>query len=119
MKKQIVILSLICLLASCVSAPTIDEVETQTREGVEELLTEDNNENLSFRLERYFLTEQTDDLTYVGTLKATAFYKDKRWNDRTLRIQEVLDSTRLYRSVEIKFRDKKYQHYTISIKGDD
>ena len=71
-------------------------------------------------MDRYFLSEQVDDLTYKGTLKATAFYNKTRWDRKRLEfVADVPDSTKLYRTVIIKFRDKKYDYYTISIQADE
>lgn len=121
MKKILTALTFATLLTfvGCSSVPSIEEVQEETKEGVEELLTEDNNKELSLRMDRFFLSEQVDDLTYKGTLKATAFYKSSRWDSRRYRIIEVPDSTKLYRTVIIKFRDKKYDFYTISITEDE
>ena len=121
MKKILTVsaLATIFLLASCSIAPSIEEVEESTTEGVEELLTEDNNVELSLRMDRYFLSEQVDELTYKGTLKATAFYKSSKWDSRRYKFVEVPDSTKLYRTVIIKFRDKNYDTYTISIQEAD
>ena len=65
------------------------------------------------------LSEQVDDLTYKGTLKATAFYKSSKWDSKRYKFVDVPDSTKLYRTVIIKFRDKKYDYYTISIQADE
>lgn len=122
MMKRLLTTSAIGILffvMGCSSAPKIEEVEKDTKEGVEQLLTEDNNEELTLRLDRYFLSEQVDDLTYKGTLKATAFYKSSKWDKNRFKIVEVPDSTKLYRNVIIKFRDKKYDYYTISIQADE
>ena len=61
----------------CNCVPTINEVTEGTLKPVEELLTEDNNSKRYVRLDRYFLNEQVDKLTYKGTLKATVFYEKK------------------------------------------
>ena len=106
-------------MMGCSFAPKIEDVEKSTKEGVEELLTEDNNDELSFRLDRYFLSEQVDEMTYKGTLKATAFYNSPKWDSNRFKVIQVPDSTKLYRTVIIKYRDKKYDHYTISIKAKD
>ena len=120
-KRLLTTLAIASLLfmMGCSSVPKIEDVERDTKEGVEQLLTEDNNEGLSLRLDRYFLSEQVDDLTYKGTLKATAFYKSSKWDSNRYKIVEVPDSTKLYRTVIIKFRDKKYDYYTISIQADE
>ena len=113
--KKLLTLSAICLLFSlsgCSFAPSIEEVEEFTARAVEGLLVEDNNEELVLRMDRYFLSEKTDELTYVGSLKATALYYGP-WH------KSVPDSTKLYRTVTIKFRDRHYEHYTITIEDDE
>lgn len=121
MKRLLTSFTLAALLSliGCSTAPSIEKVEESTAKGVEELLTEDNNENLSLRMDRYFLSEQVDELTYKGMLKATAFYKSATWDRNRFKVVEVPDSTKLYRTVIIKFRDKKYDYYTISIRSED
>ena len=52
-------------------APSIESVERRVKSGVEDLLTEDNTNNNYYQLDRFFLSEQTDPLTYIGSLKAT------------------------------------------------
>lgn len=120
-KKLLTALALAVLLTliGCSAIPSIEKVQESTTENVEALLTEDNNTNLSLRMDRYFLSEQVDELTYKGSLKATAFYKSSKLDRGSHRIIEVPDSTKLYRTVIIKFRDKKYDYYTISIRSDD
>ena len=95
------------MMTACSKEPTIDEVEQSSADAVERLLTEDNNEDLYLRLDRFFLDEHPDKLTYTGTLKATAFYKNKlgKWDSSRVRWVATTDSLKLYRSVEIKFRD--------------
>lgn len=117
MKKLLITFAIATLLSliGCSSVPSIETVQESTVDDVESLLTEDNNEELSFRMDRYFLQERVDDLTYKGCLKATLFYKSPEWDSKQYKVVEVLDSTKLYRTVIIKFWDKKYDHYTISI----
>ena len=93
------------MFTGCSNSPSIEDVEESTREGVENLLTEDNSKKVSMRMDRYFLSEQVDDLTYTGTVKTTVFLKYGR----------STDSLKVYRPVTIKFRSKKYDYYTISI----
>ena len=121
-KKLLTTLAITTLLSlfGCSTVPSIEEVQENTAAGVESLLTEDNNEELSLRMDRYFLNEQVDDLTYKGKLKATAFYNKTRWDRKRLElVADVPDSTKLYRTVIIKFRDKKYDYYTISIQAEE
>ena len=122
MRKILITLALAALLAmiGCTTAPSIEKVRVDTTESVRNLLTEDNNADLSLRMDRYFLSEQVDELTYKGTLKATAFYNKTRWDIRQMKfVRDVPDSTKLYRTVIIKFFDKKYDGYTISIQADE
>jgi hypothetical protein len=88
-------------------APSIESVERQVKSGVENLLTEDNTKDSYYQLDRFFLSEQTDPLTYIGSLKATYYWKS--WSG-------VIQNEKLYKDVVIKFRDKQYESYTISIK---
>ena len=105
MKRFLVFILGAMLICSCSTKPDIQDVEDNTRADVESLLTEDNNGRLWLRMDRYFLSDDTQPLTYRGYLKATAFY---RFYNRT-------DSLKVYYDVTIKFRDKKYDWYTISI----
>lgn len=66
-------ISTLLSLIGCSSVPSIEKVQESSAEGVENLLTVDNNEEMSYHLDRYFLSEQVDDLTYKGSIKATAF----------------------------------------------
>lgn len=121
MKKLLLPLTL--LLALCVSGcniqPSIEKVEESSRDTVEQLLTEDNREDVYLRMDRYFLSEKQDLLTYVGTVKATLFYKDTDWDWKRHEYVDKIDSIKLYRKVVVKFRDKKYNHYTVTIKEED
>lgn len=118
MKRMILLITGILLLSSsCHRMPSIDKVQEATEEGVRDLLTEDNNELLTYRMDRYFLSEQIDDYTFVGTLKATAFMTSPL--GKVLKAFSGTDSLKLYRTVIIKFRDKKYESYTITIKGQE
>lgn len=123
MKKKLLTtlaITTLLFLFGCSTVPSIEEVQESTAAGVESLLTEDNNEELSLRMDRYFLNEQVDDLTYKGKLKATAFYNKPRWDRKRLElVADVPDSTKLYRTVIIKFRDKKYDYCTISIQAEE
>ena len=105
------------LLASCSYTPTIEEVQEGVAEEVESLLTEDNNEDTYFRLERFFLNENPEPLVYTGVLKTTYYYKNPlgKWDPRRMQWLATQDSTKLYRDVMVRFRDKKYEHYTIEI----
>ena len=106
------------VLSSCWYSPDIDLVEEETRDDVERLLTEDNNEDTYCRLDRYFLSEHPDDLTYRGTLKGTFFYDSRHYDTSRHKFFTSKDSTRFYRNVVVKFRDKNYDHFVISISAD-
>lgn len=118
MKKLLIFIVTLFFVMGCNWVPTINEVTEGTLEPVEELLTEDNNSKRYVRLDRYFLNEQVDKLTYKGTLKATVFYEKesyKRFGQYNYRWVTELDSLKIYRTVTITFMDKKYEQYTISI----
>lgn len=119
MKKILILILGIILLHGCTTIPSIEKVQDATADSVEKLLTEDNNEELSFRMDRYFLSEQIDELTYKGTLKATAFILHRKWDWNKNKFYNAKDSLKLYRTVTIKFRDKKYDYYTISIQSEE
>lgn len=110
-------LSLLVLtfMASCSSAPKLEEVQKRTKEKVEELLTEDNNDELSFRLNEYYLLKKVDDLTYSGILETTAFYRHLEWDDNKFDLVQKRDSLNFYRDVIIKFHSKNYSDCTILI----
>lgn len=97
-----VVVVLLFIIQGCSYVPTIEDVENGTREGVEGLLMESADHGHTFRLDDYYLVEQIDDLTYRGGLQATEFYKR--------------DSTKIYRSVIIKYQDKKYERCEITIR---
>ena len=108
-------LVVLTFMVSCSSAPKLEEVEKRTKDKVEELLTEENNDELSFRLNKYHLLEKVDDLTYAGILETTAFYKHKAWDDEVFDFVQKRDSLSLYREVIVKFQDKNYNSCTILI----
>ncbi len=119
MKNNVLLVSLISLFASvaCNSTPSIDAVQDSVADDVEALLTEDNNEDTYFRLDRFFLDANPEPLIFTGVLKATYFYKNRvgKWDSRNMRWITTRDSTKMYRNVTIRYRDKKYDHYTIEI----
>ena len=112
MKKLFVVSwALVALfVAACSNAPDIDDLKENSAPLVEQLVTEDNTEALSYRLDRYILDQHPDDLTYTGTIKVTEFNKTKA-EDGTVQ----LDSTKYYRDVEIKFRGTDYDKYTVNM----
>lgn len=103
--------ALVALCAvSCSDAPDIDDLKEDSAPLVEQLVTEDNTEKLSYRMDRYILDGHPDKLTYTGTVKVTRFTREK---DADGNIQ--LDSTKLYRDVEINFRGTDYEKYTVNL----
>lgn len=100
-------------MVSCSSSPKLDEVEKKTKDKVEELLTEDNNDELSFRLNKYYVVKKVDALTYNGILETTAFYSHREWDDLTFDFVQKRDSLNIQREVIVKFHDKSYNSCTI------
>lgn len=105
--------AVLIFMTSCSSALNLEEVEKKTKDKVEELLTEDNNDDLSFRLNKYYVVKKVDDLTYNGILETTAFYKHTEWDDLIFNFVQKRDSLNLQREVIIKFHDKNYNSCTI------
>lgn len=97
-------------VAACSNAPDIDDLKDNSAPLVEQLVTEDNTEALSYRLDRYILDGHPDKLTYTGTVKVTAFTKE---TDAEGNVK--VDSTKMYRDVEIKFRSTDYDKYTVNM----
>ncbi len=107
--------ALVALCAvSCSNGPDIDDLKEDSAPLVEQLVTEDNTEILSYRLDRYILDGHPDKLTYTGTVKVTAFMREK---DAEGNVQ--VDSTKMYRDVEIKFRGTDYDKYTVNLYAND
>lgn len=102
------------LLAGCNTAPDIDDLKEDSYPLVEQLLTEDDNEVVTHRLDRYILDKHPDKLTYTGTIKTTEFTK-KTAEDGTVQI----DSVKLYRDVVITFRGTDYDKYMITFYADE
>lgn len=103
-----------CLLASCTTAPSLDDLKEDSYPSVVQLLTEDDNETVTHRLDRYILDKHPDKLTYTGTVKVTEFthQADEAGAVRT-------DSTKYYLDVVITFRGKEYEKYTVTFYGDE
>ena len=107
--------ALVALYAvSCSNGPDIDDLKEDSAPLVEQLVTEDNTEKLSYRLDRYILDGHPDKLTYTGTVKVTAFTKE---TDAEGNVK--VDSTKMYRDVEIKFRGTDYDKYTVNLYAND
>ena len=102
-------LAALCMV-SCSNAPDIDDLKEDSAPLVEQLVTEDNTEVLYYRLDRYILDGHPDKLTYTGTAKVTEFKKTTD-ADGVAKI----DSTKMYRDVEIKFRGTDYDKYTVNM----
>lgn len=111
--KHFILIPLALLVAACAGAPSIDDLKENSYPLVEQLLTEDDNEVVTHRLDRYILDQHPDDLTYTGTIKVTEFNKTKA-EDGTAQ----LDSTKYYRDVVIVFHGKDYDKYTVNFYAD-
>ena len=113
--KAFYLLPLALLLAACGNeAPSIDDLEADSAPLVEQVLTEDDTDALSHRLDRYTLDKHPDELTYIGTAKVTEFKKTTA-EDGTVKI----DSTKYYVDVEINFHGKDYDKYTVNVYKDE
>lgn len=108
--KAFYILPLALLVAACNEAPTIDNLEEDSYPLVEQVLTEDDTEALSHRLDRYTLDKHPDELSYTGTAKVTEFTKTTT-EDGTVQV----DSTKYYVDVEINFHGTDYDKYTVNV----
>ena len=94
--KHLYLLPVALLVAACGGgAPSIDDLEEDSLPLVEKVLTEDDTEALSHRLDRYTLDKHTDELTYTGTAH--------------------VDSTKYYVDVEINFHGTDYDKYTVNV----
>ena len=115
MKKLFVVSwALVALfVAACSNAPDIDDLKENSAPLVEQLVTEDNTEALSYRLDRYILDGHPDKLTYTGTIKTTEFTK-KTAEDGSVQV----DSVKLYRDVVITFHGTDYDKYTVTFYAD-
>ena len=67
--KPFYLIPLALLVAACAEAPDIDDLKENSYPLVEQLLTEDDNEVVTHRLDRYILDQHPDDLTYWRLLK--------------------------------------------------
>ena len=103
--KHFYLLPLALLVAACGNeAPSIDDLKEDSYPLVEQVLTEDDTDALSHRLDRYTLDKHPDELTYSGTAKVTEFKKTTA-EDGTVKV----DSTKYYVDVEINFHGTDYQ----------
>ena len=90
-------------LSSCSSAPDIDDLKENSIPYVEQLLTEDDNDTVSHRLDRYILDGHPDKLTYTGTVKVTEFSR-KTMEDGTVQV----DSTKYPPERPVRFRGQGF-----------
>jgi len=107
------LLPLALLAVACNNAPDIDDLKENSYQSVIQLLTEDDNETVTHRLDRYILDQHPDDLTYTGTVKVTEFTHKA---DESGAVQT--DSTKYYLDVVITFRGKEYEKYTVNLYAD-
>ena len=63
--KHFLLIPLALLVAACAGAPSLDDLKENSYPLVEQLLTEDDNEVVTHRLDRYILDQHPDDLTYT------------------------------------------------------
>ena len=116
MKKAFYLFLLTLLLvAACGNeAPSIDDLKEDSYPLVEQVLTEDDTEALSHRLDRYTLDQHPDKLSYTGTAKVTEFKKTTA-EDGTVQV----DSTKYYVDVVINFHGTDYDKYTVNAYKDE
>lgn len=113
--KSHYLLLLALLVAACGNeAPSIDDLEQDSYPLVKQVLTEDDNAEVSHRLDRYTLDKHTDELTYTGTAKVTEF-KHSKAEDGTVKV----DSAKYYVDVEINFHGTDYDKYTVNVYKDE
>lgn len=108
--KLFYLFPLALLVAACSDAPTIDDLKEDSYPLVEQVLTEDDTEALSHRLDRYTLDQHPDKLSYTGTAKVTEFTRTTA-EDGTVQV----DSTKYYVDVVINFHGTDYDKYTVNV----
>ena len=113
--KHFYLFPLALLVVACGNeAPSIDDLKEDSYPLVEQVLTEDDTDALSHRLDRYTLDKHPDELTYTGTAKVTEFKKTTT-EDGTVHV----DSTKYYVDVEVNFHGKDYDKYTVNVYKDE
>ena len=113
--KQRCLLPIALLVAACGNgAPGIDDLEEDSYPLVEQVLTEDDTDALSHRLDRYTLDKHPDELSYTGTAKVTEFKKTTA-EDGTVQV----DSTKYYVEVVVNFHGTDYDKYTVNVYKDE
>ena len=108
------LLSFALLVTACNQAPSIDDLKEDSYPLVEQVLTEDDTEAVSHRLDRYTLDQHPDKLSYTGTAKVTEF-KRSTAEDGTVHV----DSTKYYVDVVINFHGTDYDKYTVNVYESD
>ena len=108
--KHFYLFPLALLAVACSSAPTIDDLKEDSYPLVEQVLTEDDTDALSHRLDRYTLDQHPDKLSYTGTAKVTEFTRTTA-EDGTVQV----DSTKYYVDVVINFHGTDYDKYTVNV----
>ena len=113
--KHFYLFPLALLLAACGNeGPSVDDLRDDSYPLVEQVLTEDDTDIVSHRLDRYTLDQHPDELTYTGSAKVTEFKKSPA-EDGTLQ----LDSTKYYVDVVINFHGTDYDKYTVNVYRDE
>ena len=113
--KHFYLFPLVLLAAACGNeAPSIDDLKEDSYPLVEQVLTEDDTDALSHRLDRYTLDQHPDELSYTGTAKVTEFKKTAA-EDGTVQV----DSTKYYVDVVINFHGTDYDKYTVNVYKDE
>ena len=102
-------------MAACGNdAPSIDDLKEDSYPLVEQVLTEDDTDALSHRLDRYTLDKHPDELSYTGTAKVTEFKKTTTEHGTV-----QVDSTKYYVDGEINFHGTDYDKYTLNVYRDE
>ena len=112
--KHFYLFPLALLVAACSGAPSIDDLKEDSYPFVEQVLTEDDTEAVSHRLDRYTLDKHPDKLSYTGTAKVTEFIRTTA-EDGSVKV----DSTKYYVDVEINFHGTDYDKYTVNVYKDE
>ena len=113
--KHFYLFPLALLVAACGGgAPSIDDLKEDSYPFVEQVLTEDDTEAVSHRLDRYTLDKHPDKLSYTGTAKVTEF-RCTTAEDGTVQV----DSTKYYVDVVINFHGTDYDKYTVNVYKDE
>ena len=109
--KHFYLFLLAIVIAACSNgAPSIDDLEKNSYPLVEQVLTEDDTDALSHRMDRYTLDKHPDELSYTGTAKVTEFKKTTA-EDGSVQV----DSTKYYVDVVINFHGTDYDKYTVNV----